>query len=104
MITACDGVTNYIFEGKGNPYNRAEDTVSNLEEVQNLLESASSIVFHNAKFDLHMMESIGINLEPLWDKVEDTILMHHTVSSGESHALKYLAFKYMNMIMKTKIN
>src|SRR5690606_17915601 len=43
-----------------------------------------------------MLQGIGINLKPLWEKIEDTLLASHCLVSGESHALKYLAFKYMD--------
>lgn len=98
LITACDGRHNYHYEGTVNPYDRRDVTwdKDTLEEVQDLLEDSTKLIFHNAKFDLHMLEVIGIDLSRLWDKVEDTMLASHCLSSGESHALKYLAFKYMN--------
>jgi DNA polymerase I-like protein with 3'-5' exonuclease and polymerase domains len=98
LITMCDGRKNYHFSGTVNPLNRLEVTWEHntLEEVQDLLEDSQSLIFHNAKFDLRMLESIGIDLARLWDKIEDTMIASHCLSSGESHALKYLAFKYMD--------
>lgn len=98
LITACDGFHNYYSFGKVNPYNRLEVVWD--EEVVSLtqerLEQATKLIFHNAKFDLKMLESIGIDLEPLWGKIEDTLLASHCLCSGESHNLKYLAFKYLD--------
>jgi DNA polymerase I-like protein with 3'-5' exonuclease and polymerase domains len=98
LVTGCDGRTNYYFEGKVNPYNRMEVDwpKSELDELQGLLEESTVLVLHNGKFDLHMLESIGIDLTNLWEKIEDTLLASHCLVSGESHALKYLAFKYMD--------
>ena len=98
MLTACDGESNYIWEGQVNPYNRAEVTWSSqsLKEIQELLDSASILVFHNAKFDMRAIEFMGIRINHLWPKVHDTLLAHHCLSSGDKHALKYLAFKYLD--------
>lgn len=98
LITMCDGRYNYHFSGTVNPYNRLEVIWDRdvLEEVQDMLEDATILVFHNAKFDLRMLATIGIDLSRLWHKIEDTMLASHCLSSGESHALKYLAFKYMD--------
>ena len=94
----CDGRYNYHFSGEVDPYDRMNvswdrDT---LEEVQDMLEDAQKVIFHNAKFDMRMMDLIGIDLTRIWPKMEDTMIAHHCLSSGESHALKYLAFKYMD--------
>jgi DNA polymerase I-like protein with 3'-5' exonuclease and polymerase domains len=98
LITMCDGRFNYHFSGKVDPYNRLDVQwdVDVLNEIQDILEEAQVLVFHNSKFDLKMLESIGIDLSRLWSKIEDTMLASHCLSSGESHALKYLAFKYMD--------
>ena len=98
LITMCDGRHNYDFSGTVNPYNRMEVVWNEgtLIQVQEMLDSAQVLVFHNAKFDLRMLACIGINLSNLWKKIEDTMLASHCLSSGESHALKYLAFKYMD--------
>jgi DNA polymerase-1 len=96
MILACDGETNYYWEGKVNPYTREvywdED---DLLEVYDLLMSADRLVFHGTMFDLRMFESIGIPIDKLWDKVEDTMLMAHAVASGDRHGLKPVAKKYL---------
>jgi len=98
LVTMCDGRFNYAFSGKVDPHNRLEVTWDRdtIEEIQDMLEDAQVLIFHNAKFDLRMLELIGIDLTRLWPKVEDTMIAHHCLSSGESHALKYLAFKYMD--------
>lgn len=97
LITGCDGEDNYYWEGSVNPYTREvfwdEDT---LEEVQETLNSAKTLVLHNTQFDFRALASIGLKIDHLWDKVEDTLLASHALCSGDSHGLKDLAIKYLN--------
>lgn len=98
LVTMCDGRHNYYYQGKVNPLNRLDVDwdIDELEAIQDMLDSAQCLIFHNGKFDLHMLAHIGIQIKHLWEKIEDTMLASHCLSSGESHALKYLAFKYMD--------
>lgn len=98
MLSACDGQYNYVYEGMVNPYDRSEVVWQPevLAEIQALIDSASTIVFHNSKFDMRAMEYMGLDIDPWWCKIEDTMLASHALCSGESHALKYLAFKYLD--------
>lgn len=96
LITACDGETNYWFEGDVNAYTREvywSDEV--LEEVQQLLDEADTLVFHNTQFDMRALETIGIQISHLWEKVEDTLLASHALCSGDVHDLKDLSIKYL---------
>jgi len=98
LITMCDGQHNYHFQGTVDPYDRGSITYTqeDKKEIQRLLDEAQVLLFHNSKFDLHMLEEYGFKVNHLWPKIQDTIIAHHCLSSGESHALKYLAFKYMD--------
>lgn len=96
MVTACDGSYNYHWIGEVNPYTREvfwkdED----LDDIQCTLESHDTLIFHNAKFDLRGLACIGIEIDHLWGRVEDTILASHLLCSGDSHGLKDLAVKYL---------
>jgi len=97
MITACNGTVSYIFEGTVNPYTREvtweEDE---LNEFRSLVGKATKIIFHNTNFDIRALESIGIDPEIFWPKIEDTLLASHCICSGDSHNLKDLAVKYFN--------
>jgi len=97
LITMCDGEDNYYFEGSVNPYTREvfweEDT---LTEVQTLLDNAEVLVLHNTQFDFRALESIGIKIDHLWPKVDDTLLASHALCSGDSHGLKDISIKYIN--------
>lgn len=97
LIIACDGQTNYSFWGEVNPYTREvfweDDTLS---EVQELLDKAETIIFHNTQFDMRALESVGLQIEGWWDKIEDTLLASHALCSGDTHELKELAIKYLD--------
>lgn len=97
LFIACDGETNYYYWGEVNPYTREvfwdDDT---LAEVQELLDRAEVLVFHNTKFDFRGLDRVGIKIDHLWDKVEDTLLASHAICSGDTHALKDLAIKYLD--------
>lgn len=98
LITMCDGHYNYHFQAIIDPYNRAKVIFNedDIKDVQRLLDTAQYLIFHNAKFDLHMLEESGFKIDHLWPKIQDTIIAHHCLSSGEVHRLKYLAYKYMD--------
>jgi len=84
------------------------------------------VVFHNAKFDIRALNSIGIDVIGLladteynpqqqnvthhsgyqattmeyhsgWNYVHDTVVMSHCLDSLEPHALKYLSHKYLGI-------
>jgi DNA polymerase-1 len=97
MVTACDGESNYYWEGKVNPYDRSEVVWDKdvLQDLQSFIDNAEQIVFHNAKFDVRALDRIGIDCH-FWKRIEDTLIASHVLSSGEKHGLKYLAFKYLD--------
>lgn len=97
LVTACDGDSNYYWQGMVNPYTREvfwQDEV--LENMQHRLDRADTLVFHNAQFDMRMLNSIGIKINHLWDRTECTMLASHAICSGDTHALKELAIKYLH--------
>jgi DNA polymerase I-like protein with 3'-5' exonuclease and polymerase domains len=64
-------------------------------ELQGLLTN-NRFVLHNTKFDSHALESHGfpcIN----FDTVHDTLIASHVLCSNESHGLKDLALKYLDI-------
>lgn len=50
-------------------------------------------VFHNAKFDLHAIETDGLPLPDL-RRVHDTKIMHHLIDNTANHSLKPIADSY----------
>lgn len=53
---------------------------------------------HNAKFDMRALHRSGIDLTKYWDRCHCTLLMSHVLDSQESHELKTLALKYLDML------
>jgi len=84
------------FDWKVNPVNRwVLYEPDDLYRIKTLLEDTNHrLVFHNAIFDLTAlwmaMKDCGIDLdvESLWDRIEDTMLAHHAIDSGGKHGLK----------------
>ena len=67
------------------------------EEIEELLQKIcdkKTIVFHNAKFDIKMLE-FHFNLT--FTNWEDTMLLHYLLNENEAHGLKYLALQYTSM-------
>lgn len=97
MVTACDGSFDYCWQGEVTPYDRSEVIwkQEDLDEIQEYLEAADEIIYHNGNFDIRALEVIGVNAK-YWDKTHDTMIASHVLCSGEKHALKYLAFKYLD--------
>ena len=68
-----------------------------LDEVQEYLDSADTLVLHNTRFDFLALESIGIKIDHLWDKVEDTLVASHLYDSLSPHGLKFLALNLLGL-------
>ncbi len=66
-----------------------------LVEIRKVLHT-NALVFHNAKFDVRALATVGVNL-PKWDRVEDTLIASHALASGKSHKLKDLALEYLDI-------
>ena len=55
--------------------------------------SKNTIIFHNMKFDIKMIEyHLGLKFDR--DRVHDTMLLHYVLDENDSHGLKQLALKY----------
>lgn len=82
--------------GEVSPYTRqvywqGED----LAEFQILIDNAELLVFHNAPFDIHMLEQVGIKITTPF--VDTMILTHTWNNSLSSYGLKFLAEKFCNI-------
>lgn len=97
IISCCDGETNYLYEGKVDPFTRdVHWEGKELVQFIELAESASTIVMHNANFDMRALDSIGIPIDSWYDKLEDTLVASHALCSGDVHGLKDVAVKYLD--------
>lgn len=96
LITGCDGTYNYLWRGRVNASTREVTwNQQDLDEVRSLIDSASTLIFHNVNFDRRALESIGIDLTPYLDKIEDTLLLAHVMCSSDVHGLKAICTKYL---------
>lgn len=79
-----------------NPKNREVLVIdSEVEEIQELLDSSDKLIFHNAKFDIKMLSVIGIKVDHLWSKVEDTLFIAHMLASQTDHDLTSVVKAYL---------
>lgn len=70
---------------------------SQLREMSAYLKQFDVRVFHNAKFDIRGLASIGCPVVTNWGHVRDTMIYSHVLDSQESHGLKPLAAKYLGI-------
>lgn len=103
IVSACrsDDKT-WVWEALVNRYTRQPTwTPTTLKEIRKIVASADRFIFHNASFDLKVLESIGINLYPEIENgtLEDTMFASHVCDSGSPtrHGLKALADKYLGI-------
>jgi len=93
LITCCDGVYNYAYWGSIDHKTREVTWDSKIiQEVQELLDK-HTLIFHNALFDIRMLESIGLSVD--FNRIEDILIASHLICSGDVHGLKDLAVKYL---------
>lgn len=67
------------------------------EMVKRLIEEyEGTFVFHNASFDIHALERIGIDPDKIWPRCYDTYIMAHILDPGGIHGLKPLCKMLFN--------
>jgi len=80
------------------PFSRAvkplRQDILELKEIVNTYR----IVFHNAKFDIRALECLGVGTVSIWENFEDTLLASHVADASESHRLKDLGIKYLEIL------
>ena len=97
LVTTCDDKgCQRTYQWQVSPKNR-EVLVSDSDigEIQELLDSSDKLVFHNAKFDLKMLSAIGIKVNHLWEKIEDTLFIAHMLASQSEHNLTSVVKTYL---------
>ncbi len=96
-VSACnDDGDVYLWEWDVDPMTRKPIIPArDIKDVQALMD-ADDIVFHNTKFDVRALESIGIKPQP-WDKVQDSLIASHVLASAESHKLKDLSLMLLDI-------
>jgi DNA polymerase-1 len=61
---------------------------------KDMFERVLKVIFHNAKFDLHVLEKLGFHFNPA--SIEDTMMMSHYIDEYPPHGLKELAESVLN--------
>ena len=64
-----------------------------VEKLQYIINN-TKVIFHNAKFDIKMLQYHFGLVFPNWD---DTMLLHFTLDENNPHGLKQLAIKYTTL-------
>jgi len=60
-----------------------------------------TIIMHNAKFDLHVLRSLGYNGR--YNNLFDTMLMHHFIDENSFHDLEFLSNKFCTVPKNAKL-
>jgi len=106
LITACNSIKNFYWWGRVNPWTR--EVTWEMEDIYEFLllcKQADTIVTQNGNFDIRMicavLEDNSIDSEPwhklIRSKLEDTLVASHLICSGDSHNLKDLCIKYLDI-------
>lgn len=66
-----------------------------LSSLQEMINSADRLIFHNAKFDTHAIDTILPDMYWDWSKIEDTLVAAHVLASNEPKDLTTLGIKYL---------
>lgn len=95
MLTACThDAKNFVWKWEVNPLTRRVIySKQTLKEIRDFIFSLDAIIFHNANYDIQMLQHLGIDLEDLFKSVDvhDTIIMSHAYKSSNKHGLKDLS-------------
>lgn len=72
-------------------------------EIRALIDSADILVLQNAKFDIGMLDSVGVIPveEWPWEKTHDTLVMAHVLASNRPKSLDALALRYLDLDITT---
>ena len=69
-----------------------------IDEIQEYLDSCERLVLFNAPFDMLALLSVGVKIDHLWKKTDDVLIKSHIYNSLESHKLKHLCIKYLDIL------
>lgn len=98
FVTSSDGDIVRFWEWPVCPLTRGVVApADDLLEIQEILDKADSVVCHNGKFDLHTLSMIGIDVDRVWSKMEDTLIAGHLLASNQPHNLTDMAMHYLGV-------
>lgn len=96
LVTTCDeaGVQRF-WEWPVDPETRVPQVpAEDVQEIWMLLAARVERVFHNAKFDVHALGTVGVGPWH-WDGTHDTVLLAHLLESNRPKNLTDLAFRWL---------
>lgn len=95
LVTTCsDDGTVRFWEWDVDPLTRKPNVLTeDVVEIVELLDTTDLIYAQNAKYDAHMLLTIGIQLP--WEKVRDTLIMGHLLASNHRHDLTWMCIAYL---------
>ena len=99
IATASDYDRNYVFQLVEHPDNNGDDDVEGDRfALREAIMQADGLIFHNASFDVHMLNAAGImTMEELLAKpIFDTNILARLVLDEWDFRLKHLATKYID--------
>lgn len=100
-VSLCDGKASWCFTWRVDPVTRlVSPKKTDVAAINRLIKKYDNLIFHNAKFDVAMLATVGIDLTNEWDRIHDTALASHALDSREDfsrHRLKPLAKRYLGI-------
>ena len=106
-VIACDTETTALYPRDGyvlgiglshdesyGCYISSDTVIDDIEIILEKIFREKKIVFHNAKFDIKMLQ-LHFGFE--FPNFEDTMLQHYVLDENSPHGLKYLALKYTKL-------
>ena len=98
IVSACssDG-HRYVWIFRVDPFTRKVTyPLSTVKEISELICDHEVLVFHNANFDMQVLQKIGIPWKALFENfdVHDSMVMSHAFKSDNKHGLKENAVLY----------
>lgn len=100
LVTICFDNNDVLhWEWDVNPLTRQPEVPrEDIVEISRYLEEAEEVVFHNAKFDVRALTTVGVKWKSRWwSKIQDTLYSAHLLASSEPHNLTFLALKYLRI-------
>jgi DNA polymerase I-like protein with 3'-5' exonuclease and polymerase domains len=97
FVTACEqGKDPLFWEWDVDPLTREPKIPGgDKAEIRALLRHHKEYVLQNAKFDIHGLAAIGVEID--WAKVDDTLMAGHILASNQRHDLTAMALLYIGV-------
>lgn len=96
LVTTCNqGNLTRAWEWPVDPLTRQPDVdPDEVDQIQSLIDGVDIIWFHNAKFDIRALWTIGISVP--FDKVRCSLFGSHLLATNHAHDLTSTCIEYLN--------